>query len=609
MAGTHSWVRLTAVLVLCGGGYLGTAPAQTPDPKQAPLPWELPAALHKAAPENVDDLRAIEKHVQKVLAKVMPAVVGLRVGPGQGSGVLVGEDGTILTAGHVSGTPNQNAAVILPDGKTLKGKSLGRYTTIDSGMMKIVEEGKYPSLEMGNSSELKVGQWVIAIGHPGGFRANRTPVVRVGRILYVSAFVIRTDCTLVGGDSGGPLFDMHGRVIGIHSRIGDKQITENMHVPIDTFRKTWERLAKGESWGGPLGRVEVVRSAGGKVVFEKQDRLAKDDPKDKFQKDSHCKIYTVRFQAGSTYTLDLISGDKTGTKLDTFLRLESPHGKDLAQDDDGGGFPNSRIVWKALQDGDYRLVATSYEADQTGPFTLKVFEADAKDALVAGKVEVLKAINLHEAVVAPLLQKFKKTPLHLNTVLIDEQGNPLPGKEITFHWEAGKETLKSNGDGVVRWTLVNGKSKKLSLDIPQGSRAVLGLTDAEGLPIGLTLDEKVKSAGGPVIDTIDGKLTVQDTYDKERKRCYRQVFPLALQADKTYTIDLVSADFDAYLRLEHDKKGKVAEDNDSAGNLNARIVYTPTAEGDYRIVVTTYDAGQVGTFRVTVQETKKVVMP
>src|ERR1043166_8191567 len=135
-------------------------------------------------------------------------------------------------------------------------------------MVKIADgkDTKYPFLEMGKSADLKVGQWVIAIGHPDGVRANRGPVVRVGRILVASQFVLQTDCTLVGGDSGGPLFDMEGRVIGIHSRIGGAKIIENMHVPIDTYREEWDRLAAGEEYGKGLGQLPTVLSLGGPVV-------------------------------------------------------------------------------------------------------------------------------------------------------------------------------------------------------------------------------------------------------------------------------------------------------------------------------------------------------
>ena len=105
------------------------------------------------------------------------------------------------------------------------------------------------------SAEMKKNDWCVVTGHPGGFKTGRSPVVRVGRILEinnsVAAKYICTDCTLVGGDSGGPLFDMQGRVIGIHSQIRAR-ITENVHVPVNTYRETFDRLAKGDVWGSPV---------------------------------------------------------------------------------------------------------------------------------------------------------------------------------------------------------------------------------------------------------------------------------------------------------------------------------------------------------------------
>jgi serine protease Do len=127
---------------------------------------------------------------------------------------------------------------------------------------------------MAKSEDLKKGQWCLALGQPGGFRAGRTPPVRVGRVLESGRTYIRTDCTLVGGDSGGPLFDMEGRVIGIHSRIGGA-ITANIHVPIDTYRDTWDRLAKGEVWGGG----EVTSAAAGGPYLGVQGDPGGDDCK------------------------------------------------------------------------------------------------------------------------------------------------------------------------------------------------------------------------------------------------------------------------------------------------------------------------------------------
>ena len=93
-----------------------------------------------------------------------------------------------------------------------------------------------------------VGQWVVSLGHSGGFELGRVPPVRTGRILSRRHHQIVTDAVLIGGDSGGPLFDLSGRLIAIHSSIGDS-IAENRHVTIDLFRRDWDRLKGGESWG------------------------------------------------------------------------------------------------------------------------------------------------------------------------------------------------------------------------------------------------------------------------------------------------------------------------------------------------------------------------
>ncbi len=234
------FLLLPALLLAMG---LSTLGADDPAPSKP----KLPDALGKPAPANTEDLKAIQKQVRTVLDKVMPAVVSVRIGMASGSAVIVSADGYVLTAGHVSGEPNRTCTLIFPDGKQVKAKSLGSNRTIDSGLLKITEEGKWPHVNMGSSADLYKGQWCITVGHPGGFKPGRTPVVRLGRIQETTDNYIRTDCTIVGGDSGGPLFDMEGKVIGIHSRIGNS-ITANIHVPIDTFRENWERLTKGEVW-------------------------------------------------------------------------------------------------------------------------------------------------------------------------------------------------------------------------------------------------------------------------------------------------------------------------------------------------------------------------
>jgi serine protease Do len=200
-------------------------------------------------PRSLAELQAMERHQQELAQDLVACTVGIVVGAAHGSGVIISEDGYVLTAAHVGGVPNRAARFILPDGRQVRGKTLGLYRTLDAGLMKIESPGPWPFAEMAAADDpIKTGQWCVVTGHPGGFQEGRAPVVRIGRVLLTDRFAITTDCTLVGGDSGGPLFDMNGKVIGINSRIG-RLLTANMHVPINAYQETWDRLVKSEEWG------------------------------------------------------------------------------------------------------------------------------------------------------------------------------------------------------------------------------------------------------------------------------------------------------------------------------------------------------------------------
>ena len=219
-------------------------------PKSPPVAREdLPRALRKDVPSSLDDLKVIEAHVRELAARVSPSVVAVSVNGATGSGVVISEDGFVLTAAHVSGEPNRDVLFTFPDGKTARGKTLGTNHEMDAGLMKIADKGLWPRADIGALTEARLGDWVLAFGHPGGFDPQRPTVVRLGRIIRLGSGMLQTDCALIGGDSGGPLFDMHGQVVGIHSRISES-VAANFHVPITAYRESWERLAKGENWGG-----------------------------------------------------------------------------------------------------------------------------------------------------------------------------------------------------------------------------------------------------------------------------------------------------------------------------------------------------------------------
>jgi serine protease Do len=233
-----------------------TAPAIAslpPIPRPGVEKHEKKPELAYPTPDSIDELRSLERNVEEVAKKVIPATVCLQIGASSGSGVIVSPDGWILTAGHVSDDAELPVTIVLHDGRRVKGVTYGANKGVDSGLVRIVDPrfpGPWPYAPMGQSNDLGLGQWLVAIGHPGGYKAGRAPVVRLGRLLEIArdGNTLTTDNTLVGGDSGGPLYDLDGRVVGIHSRISTS-VANNMHVPVDAFVKDWERISVGEVWG------------------------------------------------------------------------------------------------------------------------------------------------------------------------------------------------------------------------------------------------------------------------------------------------------------------------------------------------------------------------
>ena len=214
-------------------------------PRPAPARREdLPAAFNQAAPRSIADLRAMERQVKSIVARVSGAVVAVEVGFGSGSGVIISSNGYVLTAGHVCGRPNREVQFTFPDGKKARGKTVGVDLESDTGLMRITDTGPWPCVPVGDFEQVRLGDWMLALGHPGGFDLKRSLVVRLGRVVRLAPEIVQTDCTISPGDSGGPLFDMHGRVVGIHSAISTS-LADNFHVPITEFLAAWEQLANG----------------------------------------------------------------------------------------------------------------------------------------------------------------------------------------------------------------------------------------------------------------------------------------------------------------------------------------------------------------------------
>ncbi len=183
---------------------------------------------------------------------------------GSGSGFVVSPDGYILTNDHVV-ADSSRIQVSLQDGRTVDATLVGADPAIDLALIKIDAGDKaLPVLPLGNSKELRVGEWVIAIGNPLDFEQTVTVgvvsakerQVPIGETDLGLAQFIQTDAAINFGNSGGPLLDAAGNVIGINTAIRRGNMAEGIGfaLPIDQARSAMEQLlSTGEVQRGFLG--------------------------------------------------------------------------------------------------------------------------------------------------------------------------------------------------------------------------------------------------------------------------------------------------------------------------------------------------------------------
>ena len=170
---------------------------------------------------------------------------------GLGSGVIVSADGYVLTNNHVVAGADE-IEVVLHDDRKLKGEVVGTDPQTDLAVVKIAAEGLTPAA-IGDSDQIKVGQWVLAAGNPFGLQRTISAgiVSAVGRsnmgITDYEQF-IQTDAAINPGNSGGPLIDLQGRVLGINTAIASRGGGSNgvgFAVPANMARRVMEQIVTG----------------------------------------------------------------------------------------------------------------------------------------------------------------------------------------------------------------------------------------------------------------------------------------------------------------------------------------------------------------------------
>ncbi len=176
---------------------------------------------------------------------------------GAGSGVIISQDGYILTNNHVVEGARE-VTVTLADKNEYKAEIVGRDPKTDLAVLKIDAKKDLPAAGLGDSESLKVGDWVVAIGNPFGLNHTVTSgiVSAKGRVIGAGPYddFIQTDASINPGNSGGPLFNLTGEVVGINTAIIAQGQGIGFAIPVSTAKPLIPQLvSNGEITRGYLG--------------------------------------------------------------------------------------------------------------------------------------------------------------------------------------------------------------------------------------------------------------------------------------------------------------------------------------------------------------------
>jgi len=261
-------VAVAMVGLLLGSGLpLATAAKEVPDPMVRMLPQNFSVLADTASPAVVHiRVEKTVKHRGPAMGPFGGNPFGHRFGPqrrpefkqpGLGSGFIIDGDGYIVTNNHVVEGAD-TIRVILKDETEYPATVIGRDPVTDIALVKVETKGSLPTVTLGSSSDLKVGEWVAAIGSPFGLQYTVTAgiVSAKGRVIGSGPYddFIQTDASINPGNSGGPLINMKGEVVGINTMIIARGQGIGFAIPIDLAKGIVTQLkTNGEVTRGWLG--------------------------------------------------------------------------------------------------------------------------------------------------------------------------------------------------------------------------------------------------------------------------------------------------------------------------------------------------------------------
>ncbi len=205
----------------------------------------------------VEKLKPTVVHIATRSRRLVPSIWGYREyhGGGLGTGVIIRSDGQILTNEHVIHEVRQGNGVIkvkLSDGSVYPAKIIGADPDTDIALLKINPDKPLPTAPLGNSDELNIGEWVIAIGNPFGLDYTVTSGIISAKNRELSRDprkwgrwdYLQTDAAINPGNSGGPLINMKGQVIGINTAIDKRGQGIGYAIPINMVKQVIPHLEK-----------------------------------------------------------------------------------------------------------------------------------------------------------------------------------------------------------------------------------------------------------------------------------------------------------------------------------------------------------------------------
>lgn len=367
-------LRLASSGILVIATALGTATLEAIAPLNSP---HIPLSPRGALAQNIDEQTNI-----RVYQNASPAVVSIEARESSGSGSIITSDGLVLTNAHVV-QGSRTVTVILADGRRLPADVVAfGEGGLDLAAVKIRDRSNLPTLPLARDS-VQVGQRAFAIGNPfGQFQGTFTTGI-VSR-LDQERGLIQTDAAINPGNSGGPLLNSQGELIGVNTAIftgGPRggNIGIGFAIAIDKIQPFLTAVREGRAprtaqRRGPVPGSQSPKSLAldGSAITGRLGQGSSVLPVD----NSFFDLYIFEGRAGQRVQIEMSSRE-----LDAYLILLDPNGRDLAQDDDGGGGTNARIAIALPTDGTYLLMANSYQAGQAGTYTLRATATGGSNAV------------------------------------------------------------------------------------------------------------------------------------------------------------------------------------------------------------------------------------